>query len=121
MRPDRIPPHNLDAERGALGGILHDNFVLHDIVPILEPTDYYLNSHEVIYRAILDLYNRGTPIDAISLTEELKLRDQFKWIGGFDFIADIAGCVAHASNSKYHAGVVPEKSMARHLIQACID
>ena len=67
---DRLPPQNLEAERSALGSILLDNEVLHDVVPLLKVDDFYRDSHQVIYRAVRELYDLGNMIgpDTYALT-----------------------------------------------------
>ena len=76
---DRLPPQNLEAERGVLGSILLDNDVLHDIVADSSAsTDFYRDAHQTIYAAIRDLYDKGKGIDAVTLAEELNRRDQFE-------------------------------------------
>ena len=81
---DRLPPQNLEAERSVLGSILLDNEVLHDVVIFLRVEDFYRDAHQVIYAAIRDLYDKGKGIDAVTLAEELKHRDQFEQVGGDD-------------------------------------
>ncbi|MBX6312722.1 MAG: replicative DNA helicase [Isosphaeraceae bacterium] len=116
--PDRLPPQNLEAEQGVLGGILRDNEVLHDIIPILRIEDFYRDSHQVVYRAIRDLYDQGKPVDAILLAEELIRRGEFEKIGGLDTLEQISNSVPHAANALYHAQIVREKAIVRELIEA---
>jgi replicative DNA helicase len=113
---DRLPPQNLEAERSVLGSILLDNEVLHDIVVFLRVQDFYRDAHQVIYAAIRDLYDKGKGIDAVTLAEELKLRDQFEQVGGDDILTEICESVPHAANGKYYAGIVKEKATNRQLI-----
>src|SRR5438270_9180256 len=67
---DRLPPQNLEAERSALGSILLDNDVLHEIIPILGVADFYRDAHQILYQAIRDLYDEGRAIDAVTLADE---------------------------------------------------
>jgi replicative DNA helicase len=115
---DRLPPQNLEAEEGVLCGILLDNEVLHDIVPILKVEDFYRDSHQVIYRAIRDLYDQAKPVDSIILADELTRRGEFQKVGGEETLAKILGSVPHAANALYHAQIVREKAIARQLIEA---
>ncbi len=114
---NRLPPQNLSAEQGVLGGILLDNEVLHDVVPFLKVEDFYRDTHQVLYRTIRDLYDLGKPIDVITLAEELTRRDQLKAIGGDEALAQIVSGVPHAANVKYHAQIVHEKAVSRELIE----
>ena len=75
---DKLPPQNLEAELSVLGALLLDNETLHDVVPLLKVEDFYRDSHQVIYRAIRDLYDLGKAIDAITLIDELTRRGDFE-------------------------------------------
>src|SRR5262249_1623190 len=118
LPPDRLPPQNIEAEQGVLGGVLLDNEMLHEVIPLLKVEDFYRDSHQVIYRAIRDLYDQGKPVDAILLAEELTRREEFEKVGGPEAIAQIANSVPHAANAKFHAQVVHEKAVVRQLIEA---
>jgi replicative DNA helicase len=115
---DRLPPHNLEAEQGVLGSVLLDNDILHEVVPLLNVEDFYRDAHQVIYRAIRDLYNLGRAIDAITLADELTRRDQFSAIGGDELVSQIMGTVPHAGHGVYYAQIVREKSISRQLIES---
>jgi replicative DNA helicase len=118
---DRLPPQNLDAERGVLGAILLDNEVLHDVIPILSVDDFYREAHQVVYRAIRDMYDEGKAVDAVILADELIRRGQYKQIGGDDLLFEISNSVPHAANAKYHADIVRQKAVSRQLIQVSTE
>jgi replicative DNA helicase len=118
---DRLPPQNLEAERSVLGSILLDNEVLHDVVQFLREQDFYRDAHRLIFAAIRDLYEKGKGIDAVTLSEELKLRDQFDQVGGDDMLTEICESVPHAANGKYYAGIVKEKATNRQLIEGATE
>lgn len=117
--PDRLPPQNLEAERGVLGSALLDNEVLHDVTLTLAVSDFYRDVHQTIYQVIREMYGDGKGIDAITLADELIRRDQFAKIGGDETLAEIINSVPHAANACYYAGIVREKAVGRHLIEAC--
>ena len=118
---DRLPPQNLEAERKVLGGVLLDNDMLHEIVQILKPDDFYRDAHQTIYRAICDLYDQGKAVDAVTLADELIRRDQFESAGGDDTLEEILNSVPHAANSVYHAEIVREKAVSRRLIEGATE
>jgi replicative DNA helicase len=118
---DHLPPQNLEAERSVLGGILLDNEVLHEIAQFLTPEDFYRDAHQLIYRAINELYSLGKAVDAVTLADELIRRDQFKQIGGDEILLEIANSVPHAANAKFHAEIVRQKSIMRQLIQSSTE
>jgi replicative DNA helicase len=115
---DRLPPQNLEAERGVLGAILLDNDTLHEVVPLLKVEDFYRDSHRILYRTIRDLYDLGRPVDSIILGDELRRREEYEKIGGDDALVEILNSVPHAANAKYHAQIVRQKAIVRELIQS---
>jgi replicative DNA helicase len=118
---DHVPPHNLDAERSTLGAMLLDPETIHVLVGILEVDDFYRDAHQVIYRAIRDLYDQGKVVDAVTLSDELVRRDQYRQIGGDEMLLEIASSIPHAANAEYHARIVHEKASTRRLIQAATE
>ena len=113
---DRLPPQNIEAEQGVLGAILLDNDVLHDVVPLIKAEDFWRDDHQLIFRAIRDLYDAGKPVDALLLDEELKRRGESERVGGSDAITELLNRVPHAANAKYHAEIVRQKSIMREVI-----
>ena len=91
---------------------------LHEIVPFLSVEDFYRDAHQILYRAIRDLYDLGKAIDAVTLADELTRRDQYKPIGGDEMLLEIANSVPHAANAKYYAEIVRQKSISRQLIES---
>ncbi|MBV8488010.1 MAG: replicative DNA helicase, partial [Planctomycetaceae bacterium] len=118
---DHLPPQNLEAERWLLGAILLDNDVLHEVAQFLTADDFYRDTHQIIYRAITDLYSLGKAVDAVTLADELTRRDQYKQIGGDELLLEISNSVPHAANAKYHAEIVRQKSICRQLIQSATE
>ena len=118
---DRLPPQNIEAEEGVIGSILMDNEVLHEVVRILKPEDFYRDVHQTVYRAISDLYDLSKAIDAITLADELTTRNQYQSIGGDETLARLIHSVPHSANAKYYAQIVREKSVGRQLIEAAND
>jgi len=114
---DRLPPQNLDAEQGVLGSVLLDNDVLHEVIPVLTVEDFYRDTHQIIYKAVRDLYDLGKAIDAITLADELTRREQIVAVGGVEFLAQVVNSVPHAANARYYADIVRQKSISRQLIE----
>jgi replicative DNA helicase len=114
---DRLPPQNLEAEQGVLGSILIDNEVLHDIIPVLKPEHFYRDSHQILYRAIRDVYEQAKAVDSITLEDELRRRGELEKVVGLDAIVQILGSVPHSANARYYAQIVREKAVARELIE----
>lgn len=115
---DRIPPQNLEAEMALLGSILVDREMMATVAEIVEPPDFYAAMHETIYTALLSLYERGEPLDKITLSEELKRRGQLEKIGGLAYLTSLMDTVPTAASAEYYANIVREKSALRGLIHA---
>src|SRR2546429_9991609 len=81
--PTRIPPHNLDAERAVLGAVLLEGRdALPRVVEVLRASDFYTEAHRAMYQAMLTLFDRGAPVDSLTLSEELRRTDQLQFVGG---------------------------------------
>lgn len=115
---DRMPPMNLEAEQGTLGGMVLDNGTILDVVPILSPEDFFRDTHQVIYRRILALHTEGKPADPMTLVEELDRHGELQRIGGHDALADIFSSAHVAANAVYYAQIVRAKSQLRSVIAA---
>lgn len=116
--PLRLPPQNLEAEQGVLGGIVLNNAMILDVAPILRPEDFYRETHQTIYRRILLLYAEGLPVDPITLAEELQRHGEFERIGGHETLTEILSAVPVSANAAYYAGIVRAKSTLRAVIDA---
>jgi replicative DNA helicase len=114
---DRLPPQNLEAEKSLIGSVLWDNDILHDVVGMIGPDDFYRDTHQLIFAAIRDMYESRKGIDAVTLAEELEKRGQFEQVGGNEMLAEVTGIVPHAAHGKYYAEIVRQKSINRHLIE----
>src|SRR5262245_39454561 len=114
---DRLPPQNIEAERGVLGSVLLDNDTLHDVVTVVKVDDFYRDTHQIIYRAIRDLYDLGKAIDTVTLADELIRRDESTRVGGDETLREIVASVPFAANAKYYADIVRQKSISRRLIE----
>jgi replicative DNA helicase len=115
---DRTPPQDLDAERSVLGGMMISKDAIADVVEQLRGTDFYRPAHEVVYDAILDLYGRGEPADAITVADELTKRGEIGRIGGAPYLHTLISSVPTAANAGYYARIVRERSILRKLVEA---
>ena len=116
----RLPPQNLDAERGVLGSILLSNDALDDVIEFIGPDCFYNDAHKKIFAAIRSLRDRGvTGIDAVTLGEELDRQSQLEDVGGVDYILEILNTVPHAAHAAYYAEIVRDKYLQRSLNYAC--
>ncbi|HXG12381.1 MAG TPA: replicative DNA helicase, partial [Gemmataceae bacterium] len=115
---DRLPPQSREAECGVLGSMLRDNSVIGDIIQILRPENFYFDHHIKIYQAIVALYDRGHPVDLVTLAEYLREQKQVEDIGGYAYLAQLWDAAPTAANAEYYARIVRDKAIVRHLIHA---
>jgi replicative DNA helicase len=115
---DRIPPSNLEAEMAVIGSILVDREMMAAVGEILAPSDFYAHVHETIFLALTQLYERGEPLDKITVAEELRGRSLLDRVGGLPYLTSLMDAVPTAASAEYYAEIVREKSALRGLIHA---
>jgi replicative DNA helicase len=114
----RQPPQDLAAEQSVLGGMLLSKDAIADVLEKLRPSDFYRPAHQNVYDAILDLYGRGEPADAVTVAAELDRRGLLRRIGGAPYLHTLISTVPTAANAGYYAGIVAEKALLRRLVEA---
>lgn len=114
----RQPPQDLAAEQSVLGGMLLSKDAIADVLERLRSGDFYRPAHQNIYDAILDLYGRGEPADAVTVAAELDRRSLLRRIGGAPYLHTLISTVPTAANAGYYAGIVAEKALLRRLVEA---
>jgi len=114
----RQPPQDEAAEQAVLGGMLLSKDAIADVLERLRPGDFYRPNHQCIYDAILDLYGRGEPADAVTVAAELDRRGLLRRIGGAPYLHTLISTVPTAANAGYYAGIVAEKALLRRLVEA---
>jgi replicative DNA helicase len=115
---DRLPPQDVHAEQSVIGGMLLSKDAIADCVEGLKGTDFYRPAHELIYDAILDLYSRGEPADAITVSDELTKRGDLVRVGGQAYLHQLISEVPTAANAGYYAEIVAERAVLRRLVDA---
>ncbi|WP_349826691.1 replicative DNA helicase [Brevibacterium litoralis] len=114
----RTPPQNIDAEISVLGSMLMSKDAIADVVENLKGEDFYKPAHETVYDAILDLYARGEPVDAVTLADDLKKKGDLSRVGGAPYLYTLITSVPTAANAPYYANIVRESAVLRKLVEA---
>ncbi len=114
----RIPPHDLDAEMSIIGSILLDPLSIAKVLQFLHPEDFYRENNGQIYRAALDLFAAGEPIDNVTLAAQLQTMGLLDRVGGRAQLASMQSAVPTAANIEYYGRIVKEKAYKRRLISA---
>ncbi|HWQ71269.1 MAG TPA: replicative DNA helicase [Desulfitobacteriaceae bacterium] len=117
MELNKVPPHNLEAEQAVLGAIMLESDMGSPVFAILQPEDFYRDNHRYLFAAIRDLFEKGEPVDLVSVAESLRQQGRLELIGGIATISEIARSVPSAANVEYYARIVAEKSLLRQLIR----
>ena len=117
---DRTPPQDMEAEQCVLGAMLMSKDAIADVVEVLRGADFYRPAHEQIYNAITDLYGRGEPADAITVSDELGKRGELLRLGGAPYLHTLLASVPIAANAGWYAEIVREKAVLRRLVDASV-
>lgn len=115
---ERVPPQNIEAEQAVLGAVLLEKEALFTAAEIVVPEDFYRQAHQRLFRVMLDLSEKGEPVDLVTLTAALTERDLLEEVGGVTYLTDLASAVPTAANVEYYAHIIEEKAILRKLIQA---
>ncbi len=114
----KLPPQNIEAEMSVLGSLMLDKEAIIKIANLIRLGDFYRDNHNLIYEAILELYEKNEPIDVLSLANRLEEKKQLEKIGGSSYLASLVNSVPSSSNVVHYAKVVQKKSTLRKLIEA---
>jgi replicative DNA helicase len=117
----KVPPQNIDAEKSLLGAILIDEEVLADVSEHVSAKDFYEKRHMTIFGAMMRLYERHKPVDLLTLTDELKKKDELEVIGGAGYLTELTNYVPTAAHAEAYAEMVALKAVRRRLIKASAD
>jgi replicative DNA helicase len=115
---ERTPPQDIAAEQCVLGGMMLSKDAIADVVEVLRGPDFYKPAHQAVYDAIIDLYGRGEPADAVTVAAELSKRGDIARIGGAPYLHTLISSVPTAANAGYYAKIVQERAILRRLVEA---
>lgn len=114
----RVPPQDIEAEKSLLGAILISDGALPEILTILKPRDFYEERHQMIFEAMMNLYDQHKPVDLLTVTTELRTKKQLKDIGGAPYLTELSNFVPAATHAKAYAEIIEKASTRRRLIKA---
>ncbi len=116
--PDRTPPQDLAAEQCVLGGMLLSKDAIADVVEVIRGEDFYQPANQAVYDAVLELYGRGEPADAVTVADLLAKRGELLRIGGAPYLHTLVASVPTAANAGYYGRIVAEQATLRRLVRA---
>ena len=112
----KVPPHDLDAEKSVLAAILIDKDAMIKVSELLKPDSFYSKAHQVIFSAMLELYDKRMAIDVITLKDQLTKDKNIRTAGGISGISQLSNLLSTAANVENYASMVKEKYVKRELI-----
>jgi replicative DNA helicase len=115
------PPQSIDAESGLLGSLIIDSNSFVKIADMIKPDDFFNDQHRIIFSAMQALFEKHTPIDVLTLSEQLKSSKQLDIIGGASYLTELTNYVPTAAHLEQYAQIVADKSIRRRLISASAD
>lgn len=118
MVDDKIPPQDLAAEQSVIGSMLLDKNAIMKGIEFLHADSFYRDAHRYIFETLLDLFDRGEPVDLVTVTDALRKTGKLDAVGGSVYVADLLNSVPTAANVEYYAKIVEEKAVLRRLIEA---
>src|SRR5438552_12097955 len=124
LKVDRLPPHSVEAEQGVLGcALLSPNECMGECIEKLKAASevFYDLRHRTIYEVMVEMYDHKEAIDAITLQQRLKDRQQLEAVGGLAYLSALPDTVPTAANLGYYLEIVREKFILRKMIQACTE
>lgn len=117
----KIPPNNQEAERAVLGAILLHDAGLAQISDFLEPSDFYLLAHQIIYKAMIEITKQTKRVDVVTLQDVLTSKNQLDAIGGLSYIVQLQEDIPDMGLIEQHAHIIKEKSILREVIKTAAN
>lgn len=115
---DRLPPQALEVEKTLLGSLLIDKEAINKVADLLKPEDFYQRSHQIIYQAVMSLFDKRESLDLLSLANKLEEMGHLENIGGMAYLTSLASSVGTAAHIISYAKIIQRKKMLRDLIDA---
>jgi len=113
----RVPPNSVEAEESVLGAVLLDSDAANVAIERLQSEDFYRPAHQAIFDAVLELFNRNEPVDAVTVAEGLRRSDMLERVGGLNYLTQLIDTVPATSNIEHYAAIVEEHSLRRKLLR----
>jgi replicative DNA helicase len=118
----RTPPHSAEAEQGVLGSMLiSPRDTIAECVEKITEEYFYVPAHQIIYQALVELWNSNQGIDLITFTQSLRDQNLLETIGGAAFVTSLFTFVPTAANVGYYLDIVRDKYILRRIIVAATE
>lgn len=117
LEAGKVPPHALDLEEAVLGSLMLEKEALDDVIEVLRPESFYKREHQLIYEAIVQLFNTSQPVDILTVTAHLRKAGNLDQVGGAYGVSRLTDRVASSANAEFHARILSQKFIQRELIR----
>lgn len=114
----KIPPQDIEAEISVLGALMLDKDAINKVVDLIEADDFYHPAHQKIYEAIANLFEKGKPIDVLTVSNKLEDKGTKEDVGGVDYLSELMDKVPSSAHVEHYAEIVKEKKGRRDLMNA---
>lgn len=115
---DRIPPQALEAEMACLGSMILNSSVVGDVGQVVRADEFFSSRHQMIFAALLHLYDQNIPVDLVQLGQRLTDQGVLEGVGGVEYLVEMAESVPTSASAVYYAKIVRDKALLRHLIES---
>jgi replicative DNA helicase len=115
---EKLPPQNIEAEKSLLGSLMLDKNAIIKVADFLQPRDFYKQNHQQIFQAIVELFEKGEPVDLLAVSTRLKEKKLLEEIGGNSYLTELINTVPTAAHISNYAKIVQRKRILRDLIEA---
>jgi len=113
----RILPHSVEAEQSVIGSMIMDREAIVVASELISGDDFYNKQYGVLFETMVELNDKGHPVDLITLQDKLKEKDVPPEVSSLEFVRDLITAVPTSANIKYYANIVAEKATLRRLIR----
>ncbi len=117
----KLPPQAVPLEEAVLGAAMLEKDAFSIIIDIVRPESFYVDGHQLIFKAMLELFEKTIPIDLLTLHDKLTSMGEIEAVGGSSYLAALTSKVASAANIEYHARIIAQKYIQRELIRVSTD
>ena len=117
LEKGKIPPQAVDLEEVVLGAMMIDKKGVDEVIDILNPDVFYKEAHQLIFEAIVNLFQSSQPVDLLTVSAELKKAKRLERVGGEFFLIQLTQKVSSSAHIEFHARIILQKYIQRSLIK----
>lgn len=117
----KVPPQAVELEEAVLGALMVEKDAVISVLDVLKPESFYKETHQKIFKSIVELSTRLEPIDLFTVTEALRKTEELDEVGGAVYLAQLTSRVGSAAHLEYHSKIIAQKYIQRELIRVSTD